>query len=1323
MSILAIVLMPLTNLSAAESTANRLTYLHESGPFKVHRGFPKLTTPQWIGEPGVEAVVVLAIDDLREPTKYEKVLRPLLTRLKQIDGRAPVSIMCNTNDVQHPLFTGWLREGLSLEVHSMTHPCPFLANGSFDSPAANYHNGVDLLFQIPGNQPVAFRMPCCDSMNSPSPRFYSEIFSQVSKQGHFLGIDSSIMLLLTPNDPQLPKELVVDPDGREKFRKYFPAQTNAITRLGLSGFANWIEDYPYPYVVDNVCWEFPCIVPSDWEAQNTHRPTNNLTVADWKAAVDATVIKQGVFTMIFHPHGWINPEQMVDLIDYAAKKHGPKVKFLNFREAYDRLNQFLLAGKPLRTASGLDSMVRLVDLDNDGFLDVYDGANSRVWQPQTKSWLKTAVPGGSRKPAQNATARYSGVEFGVFTNARTAVLYHPKETALENYPPAAAALVPMIPTSGLEIDGQPVWTAEGGKDLGVRLRDLDHDGVCEVIVSNPKQSAVFKWSPATQRWTNFGFGLPAGTMIVDDQGRDAGLRFVDVSGDGYDHVLFSNPERYALYLFTSKANDRLGWKIGWTDEVVASTRSAQANAIPMISRGGAHPDNGVWFRNQTMWVQNEDTANLPDHVERRTFKQLLQAGQPQPLSPEKSRAAIRVRPGFTVELVASEPLVQDPIAFEWGADGKLWVVEMGDYPRGIDEQGKPGGRVKYLEDTDGDGLYDKATVFLEGVPFPTGLYPWGRGVIVSSAPDIFYAEDTDGDGKADVRKKLFTGFVEGNQQHRLNGFDYGLDDWLYGANGDSGGQVIPVSTSPSLKPVNLRQHDFRIQPDKILFEAIAGQTQYGRHRDDWGNWFGNNNPNWLWHYFLPEHYLIRNPSLAVKTTRQMLANYPDSGRCYPASKTLQRFNDFFAANHVTSGNSPTPYRDELFGPEFAGSVFVSEPVHNLVHREVLEPDGVTFKSHRAADEKESEFLASSDNWFRPTMLKTGPDGALYIADMYRLVIEHPEWIPQDIQRRFDLRAGFDKGRIYRVYPIGVKPRAIPRLDGLEPAALVAALDSPSGWQRDTAQRLLLHAQKTPPLAELAKALESARPLTRIHALHILDVLGALSPELLASRLSDSSAAVREHAVLISEAFLRRLSKSPLLDKVFALSKDPDIRVRYQLALSLGESRDRRAAQALLEIADHDPGDANIQNAVLSSATAHAVTMLAILQTGRHASAARLEAALKKTAELGGSVIPMNLRETTVAADPVARAERAKVVKQYEAVAGIKGDTRKGLALYQQNCSICHRLKGQGNELGPDLATVAGKPVDTLLTAILDPNQAVESRYLAFTVVASDGREA
>src|SRR5438034_817121 len=166
-----------------------------------------------------------------------------------------------------------------------------------------------------------------------------------------------------------------------------------------------------------------------------------------------------------------------------------------------------------------------------------------------------------------------------------------------------------------------------------------------------------------------------------------------------------------------------------------------------------------------------------------------------PLSPAESLKAMHVRPGMKVELVAAEPLVVDPVAFDWGPDGRLWVVEMRDYPNGMawnkegDPIGKPGGRVKVLTDTDGDGRYDKASIFLDEIPFPTGVKVWRKGILVTAAPEIFYAEDKDGDDKADERKVLYRGFGEGNQQHRVNGLRWGLDNWLYVGNGDSGGVI------------------------------------------------------------------------------------------------------------------------------------------------------------------------------------------------------------------------------------------------------------------------------------------------------------------------------------------------------------------------------------------------------------------------------------------------------------------------------------------------------------------------------------------------------
>jgi hypothetical protein len=603
------------------SDGNRLVYLDENDPFYPNLSFPKLTTPQWVGETGIEAVVILSIDDMRETERYEKFLRPILERLKRIDGRAPASIMVNAIAPTNAPLQAWLKEGLSLEVHTLAHPCPCLAKGDFNAAANTYHGCVELMNQIPGNKPVAFRMPCCDSMNSPSPRFYAEIFNRTNGAGQFLTIDSSVMNIPTPKDPSLPRELVLDRDGREKFRKYLPTETNATTKVSMKSFATTIEDYPYPYIIGKLCWEFPAMVPSDWEAFNLHGATNPATLADWKAALDITVLKQGVFTFIFHPHGWSSPQQFVEFIDYAVQKHGKKVKFLNFREAQERLDKNLLAGHSLRDAHGEDNGVRLLDVDNDGFMDLIVGFSyagkrfTRAWDLVHDVWRDSDFPTSFRRKDPEGSISDTGIHFGVLdANGRATVL---------SSDDSADSVV-----EGAELDGKPVYSVAKGRDRGVRFRDIDRDGVCELIVGNEKQNAVFAWSAPTKSWKKLPYALPLGTSIVDAEGRDAGLRFVDVNEDGYLDVLFSNEKEFSLHLFVAKANPRLMWEVGWNDEVFAGKRGESELNIPMIVRGGATRNNGVWFKDSTMWVQNEDTAHLPDKVDRRTFRQLLTADEP-----------------------------------------------------------------------------------------------------------------------------------------------------------------------------------------------------------------------------------------------------------------------------------------------------------------------------------------------------------------------------------------------------------------------------------------------------------------------------------------------------------------------------------------------------------------------------------------------------------------------------------------------------------------------------------------------------------------------
>jgi putative membrane-bound dehydrogenase-like protein len=547
-------------------------------------------------------------------------------------------------------------------------------------------------------------------------------------------------------------------------------------------------------------------------------------------------------------------------------------------------------------------------------------------------------------------------------------------------------------------------------------------------------------------------------------------------------------------------------------------------------------------------------------------------------SPADSLAAMATKPGLQIDLAVAEPLVVDPVAIDWGPDGKLWVVEMLDYPMGMDGKYKPGGRIRLLEDTDGDGRYDKATVFLDNLPFPTGVMAWGKGVLICAAPDIIYAEDTKGTGHADVVRKIFTGFATDNYQARVNSLALGLDNWVHGANGLLGGVVHSANSSAG---VDISGRDFRMNPETGAFEPVAGVTQQGRARDDWDNWFGCSNSAFLFQFPLPDYYVRRNPHIPAPPSRLMLPADADPSIVYPASHPLERFNSPESLNHVTSGCGLGLYRDTLLGADFSGDTFTCEPVHNLVHRLKLTPKGVAFDARRAADEQTSEFLTSKDNWFRPVQVRTGPDGALWVVDMYRFVIEHPRWIPPDMLAKLDVRAGADKGRIYRIYPKGAKLRPIRDLTKLATPELVSALETPNGTMRDLVQMELLHRADTAANEPLVNIFHTSQlPAVRLQALCTLDGLHALTPELLEQALADANPTVRRHAVRLSENLL---AKSPdVAAACLKLVSDPDIGVRYQLALSLGEWNNEQATRALGAIACTAPDDTWLRAAVLSS---------------------------------------------------------------------------------------------------------------------------------------------
>ncbi len=618
--------------------------------------------------------------------------------------------------------------------------------------------------------------------------------------------------------------------------------------------------------------------------------------------------------------------------------------------------------------------------------------------------------------------------------------------------------------------------------------------------------------------------------------------------------------------------------------------NAYANDVPcyvaserVLREGGYEGESSMVYYDRPNkfkpGLENKIVAAVRKTVPRQ-FARPRQVGEMTPSTPARdSLTLLHTKPGFHVELVAAEPLIVDPVAIDFGLDGRLWVVEMHDYPSGLDGNWKPGGRVKFLNDLDGDGHYDKSTLFLDDLPFPTDIMAWRGGALVCAAPDILYAEDTDGDGRADKIEKLFTGFVTDNYQARVNGLSWGLDNWVHGANGLRGGVIKGRSSG---RTTDIRSKDFRIKPDLGLFETASGYTQQGLARNDWGDWFGCNNSCSLFQFPLPAQYASRNPHVILPSDRLYIPADENPEQIYPASELLQRFNRPEHANRVTAGCGATIYRDTVLGAEYYGDAFICAPVHNLVRRLELHPDGPVFQARRAPDEQRSEFLASEDNWFRPVQATTGPEGALWVVDMYRFVIEHPRWIPEERLAKLDVRAGSDMGRIYRVLPYGRRPANHTNLAKLKTSDLAKKLDSTNGILRDSIHQELVRRKDkgaTSPLEAAAKA--GKIPQARAQALCALDGLGALTDAHILSGLKDKAAGVRRHAVRLGEF---RLPEAPsIAAAALKLVDDPDPAVRFQLALTLGNWRDPRAGAALGRILAHGMDDAWLRAAVLSSA--------------------------------------------------------------------------------------------------------------------------------------------
>jgi putative membrane-bound dehydrogenase-like protein len=607
-----------------------------------------------------------------------------------------------------------------------------------------------------------------------------------------------------------------------------------------------------------------------------------------------------------------------------------------------------------------------------------------------------------------------------------------------------------------------------------------------------------------------------------------------------------------------------------------------------VQKAGGLPVGGI-----TAFLKTEtsDTGFNPaarTHTETE-LGQFLKPLPPKP--PAEALKTFSTVPGFHMEMLAHEPMVHSPVAGAFDENGNLYIAEMIDYPYMPKAGKKPLGRVRLLIDRNGDGIFDEAHVFADGLYAPSGIVPWQGGIFVVAAPDLWYFKDTRGRHKADVRRRIFTGFADTNPQGCANNLIFGLDHKIYGSTSVNGGKVR-TADQPEAPVVDINGRDFRFDPVTLKFETITGTAQFGNTFDDWGNRFMCTESNPVFHVVLPQRYLARNPYLPVPSALNNLAPGPvpvfrtspvEHWRMIRSGRRIaygERPATSPGASHnvVDAGAGVVVYRGGAYPPAYYGTVFTADPQNNLIHHRTLVPDGVTFRSERVEDK--SEFVRSSDNWFRPVNLLNAPDGTLYALDMGREILEAIH-IPLDLLKYLDLRSGRDHGRIYRIAPSGFKYPGPPLLGKANGKELVRALESLHGWWRETAHRLIFERQDAALVQPLRRLLaQSALPQARLHALYSLAGLNALSDQDLALALADTKPALREHAVRLAEP--RQQANRALREMVYSLADDANARVAFQVAFTLGEVRDLGAAPVLARLARRQVADHWIATAVLSS---------------------------------------------------------------------------------------------------------------------------------------------
>lgn len=621
--------------------------------------------------------------------------------------------------------------------------------------------------------------------------------------------------------------------------------------------------------------------------------------------------------------------------------------------------------------------------------------------------------------------------------------------------------------------------------------------------------------------------------------------------------------------------------------------------------------------------------------------------------PADALQSFTVAPGFRMELVAAEPLISSPVAIEWDAHGRLYVCEMRGYS---EDKDLAISRITRLEDTDDDGRFDTSSVFADGLLWPTAIFPFDEGLFVGDAPHLYYFKDTDGDGKADAKTTVLTGFGTSNVQGLMNSMRWGLDNRIHIACSSVGG-AIRKPQDDEQDAINVRGRDISFDPRTFDFTLTSGAAQHGMCFDDWGRKFVSSNSNHIQQVMYDDHYIARNPLLSPPPSRISIAADGPQAEVYRSSpvepwrivRTRLRVGGKVpgpiegggrAAGYFTGATGVTIYRGDAWPERWKGLAIIGDVGSNLIHRKRLEPNGLQLVARRI--DEQSEFVTSSDIWFRPAQFANSPDGSLHVIDVCREVIEHPKSLPPEIKRHLDLTAGRDRGRIYRIVPRGFEHRKTPRLSEASLAELVATLEHDNAWHRETAARVLYQRQDkaaVPGLRRLSR--DSSSPLGRMHALYVLDGLGALDETILLPRLGDADPQVRRHAVRLAEQFPESRELSPALE---LLVHDPSLSVRYQLAFTIGSVASTNRVTILKDLLRRDADNIWMQAAAQSSLVDGAGELFAALlndpgfrsaaaagflqklaaQIGQQDRAAEIDTALESVTELPETDAPFAL---------------------------------------------------------------------------------------------------